>query len=157
MVVAYAPTITDLNEAAKDQFYEALSDLIAAIPARDLTLILGDFNAQVGCDFSKWKGTIGRHNFPTKDDLPTKNGLRFLSFCRHYCLTIASTFFQHRRRLKVTWCHLNKATADTYIDHIIIFACHLSYVPHARAYPCILGGQITTPLTTSLVAHCNYA
>jgi hypothetical protein len=45
VIVAYAPTTTDLNEAAKDQFYEALSDLIDAIPIRDVMLILGDFNA----------------------------------------------------------------------------------------------------------------
>lgn len=134
VIVAYAPTATNLNEAAKDQFYDALSDLIAAIPARDVTLILGDFNAQVGCDFSNWKGTIGRHSFPTKNGLPTENVLRLLSFCCHYHLTIVSTFFQHRRRLKVTWRHLNKATADTCIDHIIISARHLSCVPQARAY-----------------------
>jgi hypothetical protein len=134
VIVAYAHTAIDPNDIAKDQFYDTLSILVVAIHAHNVTFILGDFNAQVDCDFSNWKGTIGQHNFPTKDGLPTKNGMRLLSFCGHHRLTIASTFFQHWRRFKVTWRHLNKESANTYIDHIIIFAHHLNFVPQARAY-----------------------
>jgi hypothetical protein len=70
-------------------------DLVITIPARDVMLILGDFNVQISCDFSNWKGTIGQHNFPTKNGFPMKNGLKLLSFYYHHRLTIASTFFQH--------------------------------------------------------------
>jgi hypothetical protein len=81
------------NDTTKDQFYDTLSDLVIVIPACNVILILGDFNAQVNCDFSNWKGTIDQRNFPTNDGLPMKNGLRFLLFCYHHRLTIASTFF----------------------------------------------------------------
>jgi hypothetical protein len=40
----------------------------------------GNFNAQDGCDISSWKGTIGQHNFPTKDSFFMENGLRLLLF-----------------------------------------------------------------------------
>jgi hypothetical protein len=93
VIVAYAHTVANPNDIAKYQFYDMFSDLVVTIPARDVMLKLGDFNAQISYDFSNWKGIIGQHNFPTKDDLPTKNGMRLLSFYRHHRLTITSTFF----------------------------------------------------------------
>ncbi len=128
MIVANAHIATNPNDTTKDKFYDTFSDLVVAILARDLTLILGDFNAHVSCDFSNWKGIIGWHNFPTKDSLPMKNGLKFLLFCCHHYPMIAFTFFQNRHRFKVTWHHLNKALINTYIEHIIIYACHLNFI-----------------------------
>jgi hypothetical protein len=52
VIVAYAHIATDPNDAPKDQFYDMFLDLVIAIPTRDVTLILKDFNAQVGYDFS---------------------------------------------------------------------------------------------------------
>ncbi len=95
VIVAYAHIATDPNDVAKDQFYDMFSNLVVAILTRNVMLILEDFNAQVGCDFSNWKGTIGQHSFPTKNSLPTKNGLRLFLFYRHHRLMIASAFFQH--------------------------------------------------------------
>ncbi len=51
VIVAYAHTTTNPNDVAKDQFYDMLSNLVLAFLARDVTLILGDLNVQVGCDF----------------------------------------------------------------------------------------------------------
>jgi hypothetical protein len=93
VIVAYAHIATDPNDVAKDHFYDTLLDLVTAIPPRDVTFIMGDFNVQVSYDFYNWKGIIGQHNFPTKDDLPIENGLKLLSFCRHHRFKIASIFF----------------------------------------------------------------
>jgi hypothetical protein len=132
VLVAYAPTEISPDEDC-DAFYEALADTVSLIPSRDMVLILGDFNAQTGGDNSEWKGTLGRHAF-YREAGPTENGIRLLSFCRYHNLTVASSFFQHRRRHKVTWRHLNKAYKDTCIDHILISAPHLSSVQQARSF-----------------------
>lgn len=59
VIVTYAHIATDPNDIAKDEFYDTFSDMVATIPTRNVTLILGDFNTQVDCDLSNWKGTIG--------------------------------------------------------------------------------------------------
>jgi propanediol utilization protein len=52
VIVAYAHITIDPNDVTKYQFYDMFSDLVVAIPACDVMLILGDFNAQVNSDFS---------------------------------------------------------------------------------------------------------
>jgi len=52
VIVTNAHIATDPNDTTKDQFYDTFLDLVIAIPARYVTFILGDFNAQVGSDFS---------------------------------------------------------------------------------------------------------
>ena len=49
LISAHAPTMTH-HEDVKDQFYEQLDALIAAVPKSEKLLILGDFNARVGTD-----------------------------------------------------------------------------------------------------------
>ncbi len=44
VIVAYAHIATNPNDVTKDQFYDTFSNLVVAIPARNVTLILGDFN-----------------------------------------------------------------------------------------------------------------
>ena len=45
LISAYAPTMTN-PEVVKDQFYEQLDALIAAVPKSEKLIFLGDFNAQ---------------------------------------------------------------------------------------------------------------
>ncbi|VDP64470.1 unnamed protein product [Schistosoma curassoni] len=44
-----APT-NDYNEEAKDQFYNRLQSIVEKCPTKDLTILMGDFNAKVGTD-----------------------------------------------------------------------------------------------------------
>lgn len=46
--------MTNLDET-KDE------DLNATVPNADKFIILGDFNARVGCDSAAWEGVIGKH------------------------------------------------------------------------------------------------
>ena len=48
IVSAYAPTMTNPDEV-KDKFYDDLDNIISAIPPTDKLILLGDFNARVGC------------------------------------------------------------------------------------------------------------
>lgn len=40
---------------------EDLNAVIATVPNADKFIILGDFNARVGCVSAAWKGVIGKH------------------------------------------------------------------------------------------------
>ena len=60
IISAYAPTMTNPDDI-KDKFYEDLDSLIKTIPKEDKLLILGDFNARVGTDYTTWEGIIGRN------------------------------------------------------------------------------------------------
>lgn len=51
------PAMTNPDEI-KD---EDLNAVIATVPNADKFIILGDFNARVGCVSATWEGVIGKH------------------------------------------------------------------------------------------------
>ena len=59
IVSVYAPTMTNPDDI-KDKFYEDLNTVITAVPTTDKLVILGDFNARVGCEYDTWEGVIGK-------------------------------------------------------------------------------------------------
>ena len=59
LVSCYALTMTNPDEV-KDKFYEDLNTIITTVPDTDKLIILGDFNARVGCDCTTWEGVIGK-------------------------------------------------------------------------------------------------
>ena len=75
IIQAYAPCETSEDEE-KDEFYSKLQDVINNIPSYDITILMGDFNVQLG---------------------------RVISFCAVNGLTIGNTFFQHKLVHKKTW------------------------------------------------------
>ena len=65
VVAVYAPTnptnSTSDAVGASEAFYDQLQSSLSSIPSSDLLVILGDFNARVGSDFSSWNSVIGPH------------------------------------------------------------------------------------------------
>ena len=53
----YAPTMTNTSESM-DGFYDELSQTLRGIAISNDIIIMGDFNARVGDDFSTWKNVI---------------------------------------------------------------------------------------------------
>ena len=95
LVVAYAPTDMPENRPTKDAFYMQLHSTITALPSRDLLVLMGDFNAQVGTDPTPHDGVIGPHGFGKED--PSDNGERLLQLAAAFKLRLANTFFKHKR------------------------------------------------------------
>jgi hypothetical protein len=74
VVVCYAPTNYS-GDQPKDAFYEAFSSMVVAIPACDLVLCQGDFNAQVGSNAYRWEGVLDGFSSPSIVGPPINNGL----------------------------------------------------------------------------------
>lgn len=131
VIQVYAPTSETADEI--EEFYIALEEEILRTPTREMTMVLGDFNAKVG--------SLG----PTEDhlrrvlgraDLGERNERRerLLSFCAERELTIANTTFTHHPRRLYTW----RSPGDRYrnqIDFILVPQRWRTSVRNARTYP----------------------
>ena len=97
---AYAPTL-DADDQVKDQFYSTLDTALQNIPHNDKILLLGDFNARVGAEHNIWEGVLGKHGIGKSNN----NGLRLLTLCSGYHLSITNTCFQMKDKFKTSWQH----------------------------------------------------
>ncbi|VDP44514.1 unnamed protein product [Schistosoma margrebowiei] len=76
IIQCFAPT-NDYNEDAKDQFYNILQSIIEKCLTKDLTILMGDFNAKVGTDNTGCEDNMGRHGLGERNE----NGERFANLC----------------------------------------------------------------------------
>lgn len=110
----YAPTdTTDL--ATKEAFYDQLTSTISSIHKKDVCVLMGDMNAQIGNDNSQLEHIMGRHALGSM----TENGELFTEFCGVQDLLIGGSVFPHKNSHKVTWFS-NDHTTENQIDHICI-------------------------------------
>ena len=115
VIVAYAPT-EDADDTVKNDFYQQLSDTFDELPGHDIKLVMGDFNARVTSDHTRWPGVISKHSLHASSN---NNGTRLLDFCALNQLTVGGTLFQHKDIHKGTWRSPDGRTV-TQIDHICI-------------------------------------
>lgn len=100
IISAYAPTMTNPDEN-KEKFYEDLHTTLSAIPKADKVLLLGDFNARVGCDYETWGQVLGRNGVGKCNS----NGELLLQLCCEHELLITNTLFRLPTRKKTSWMH----------------------------------------------------
>ena len=92
----YAPTM-QRTEEEKELFYQSLSDILRS-DRDDHYIILGDFNARVGSDWTLWPNVLGRHGIGKMNS----NGLMLLDFCTQNSFTVMGTVYQLPNKLKTT-------------------------------------------------------
>ena len=63
----YAPT-NDSEDGVKDQFYHRLQSVIDNLPERDVTILMGDFNAKIGSDNIGYEEVMGQHGLGVIND-----------------------------------------------------------------------------------------
>ncbi|VDP43005.1 unnamed protein product [Schistosoma margrebowiei] len=114
IIQCYAST-NDYNEDAKDQFYNRLQSIIERCQTKDLTILMGDFNAKVGTDNTEYEDIMKRHGLGERN----KNGESFANPCAFNKLVISGTIFPHKRIHKTTWTSPDHTTQNQ-IDHICI-------------------------------------
>ncbi|VDO94904.1 unnamed protein product [Schistosoma margrebowiei] len=112
IIQCYAPT-NDYNEDAKDQFYNNLQSIVEKCQTKNLTILMGDFNAKVGTDNTGYEDIMGRHGLRERNE----NGWRFANLCAFNKLVIGGTIFPHKRIHKTT-STLPDHTTQNQIDHI---------------------------------------
>ena len=100
LINVYAPTMTYPDED-KDAFYRLLTTTIDKVPTADKLIVLGDFNARVGKDFSTYDGVMGKHGKGNKNS----NGDLLLSLCTEKELCITNTFFHQPDKNFFSWMH----------------------------------------------------
>ena len=116
VIVCYAPT-EEADEEMKNSFYEQLQAAVEEVPAHDMILTIGDFNARTGCVNTNRESVIGKHGL--KSHPLNDNGERMCDFCESNRLVVGSTLFQHKEIHKITWISPDGNT-KAQLDHIII-------------------------------------
>ena len=114
IIQCYAPT-NDSEEEMKDEFYNQLQTILDKCPERDVTILMGDFNAKVGEDNTGYEEVMGTHGLGEMSE----NGERFADTCALNKLVIGGSIFPHRRIHKATWVSPDHVT-ENQIDHICI-------------------------------------
>ena len=107
MIQCYAPT--------NDQFYHRLQSVIDNFPERDVTILMGDFNAKIGSDNVGYEEVMGHHGLGVMND----NGERLADLCALNKLVLGRSVFPHRRIHKATWLSPDQST-ENQIDHFCI-------------------------------------
>ncbi|XP_068697688.1 uncharacterized protein [Montipora foliosa] len=79
----YAST-NDKDEEVKDQFYDRLQSILYKLKEKDMTILMGDFDAKIGVDNRGYKEVMGRHGLGEMHE----NGEMFADLCESNRLVI---------------------------------------------------------------------
>lgn len=130
VIQVYAPTASSTEEEI-EEFYKTLQMTIQRTSSQDMLIVMGDFNAKVGKDWSTWKGAIGKFGHGKKNE----RGERLLNFCLANSLKIMNTaFYQRKDNRKWTWESPDGKTKNM-IDFVLINNRWKSCVTMCRAFP----------------------
>ena len=135
IVVAYSPTDTKTTpEEVKEAFYLQLEAVLAALPSRDMLVLMGDFNAQVGTDPKPYGGVMGPHGFGEQQ--PSENGQRLLQLAGALKLRLANTFFKQSSYRTATHKMKDRNQRDVLrvIDYIAVSKRFMSSVTNCRVF-----------------------
>ena len=93
------PLNNNTEEAEGEQFYEDLQDLLELTPPKDVFLIIGDWNANIG---SQQIPTVtGKFGLGVQNEV----GERLIEFCQEKALIIANTLSSNTTREDFTHGH----------------------------------------------------
>ena len=135
IVAVYAPTnpsgATQEAIAASESFYDQLQSAVASVADCDMIVVMGDFNARVGCNFKQWGSVIGPHG-PSECN---ENGELLLAFCACNNLILTKAWFQHKPIHQLTWHRNgNRSLVGHMLDNVLINRRFRSSVLDTRVY-----------------------
>ena len=82
----------------KEDFYQQLQAVLDRRGEKDITILMGDFNAKIGMDKTGCEDMMGTHGLEQMND----NGERFADLCALNQLVIGGSIFPHKRIHKAT-------------------------------------------------------
>ena len=121
ILVCYSTTNCS-DEEINMQFYEALSNTINAVPAHNVLLVIGDFNAQVGPEYVK-------HPYHSETN---KNGRLLVDLAIENNLVIGNNHFQKKRGK--LWTHQSNFGYRSQLDYILIRRKWLNSLKNVETY-----------------------
>ena len=117
IIQAYAPT-TDYDDDDIEDFYDQLQEVIDQTPNKDILVVQGDWNANIGEDASKnWKETCGQYCYCNPET--NERGLRLLEFASYNNLKVVNTSGPHKPSRRWTW-HSPGGDYHNQIDYIMV-------------------------------------
>jgi hypothetical protein len=126
LIVCYAPTNNE-GDSSKDLFFDQLADHIHKIPAHDVIIVLGDFNAQIGMDIDS--PAVGPYRFHEETN---NNGDRMLQVMEECGLRDCQSLRPQRESRMWTWRHPKGLLYQN--DHILIRSKWVNSMQKCRAY-----------------------
>ncbi|XP_070168800.1 craniofacial development protein 2-like [Polyergus mexicanus] len=130
-IQVYAPT-ADADAEDIGNFYSSLQATIEKTSNREITVIMGDWNAKVGRtdNDNHIRNAVGRYGIGTRNE----RGDRLIQFCIDNNLTIANTVFKQHIRKQYTWTSPDNRTKNQ-IDYILINSRWRSAILSAKTLP----------------------
>ena len=96
-VIQVYASITNVEEAEVEQFYEDLQDFLEVTSKKDVLFITEDWNVKVGTQ--EISGVTSKFGL----EIQNEAGQRLTEFCQENTLVIANTQFQQHKRWLCTW------------------------------------------------------
>ena len=138
VIQVYAPT-SNAEEAEVEWFYEDLQDLLELTPQKDVLLITGDWNANVGSQVIP--GVTGKFGLGVQNEA----GQRLTEFCQENALVIANTLFQQHKKRLYTWTSPD-GQYQNQIDYVLCSQRWRSSTQSAKTRPRADCGSDNEPL-----------
>ena len=95
IIQCYAPT-NDAEEEKKDDFYQQLQAVLDRRGTKDITILMGDFNAKIGMDNTGYEDIMGTHGLGQMNE----NGERFADLCALNQLVIGGSISHTNASIK---------------------------------------------------------
>ncbi|XP_009775782.1 uncharacterized protein [Nicotiana sylvestris] len=115
VISVYAPQ-TGLEEEVKRRFWEALDEVVRAIPPTEKLFIGGDFNGHIRSSAGGYGEVRGGFGFGDRNG----GGTSLLDFARAFELVIVNSMFPKREEHLVTFRNM---VAKTQIDYLLLRRC----------------------------------
>ena len=97
IIQCYAPT-NDTEEDKKADFYHQLQAVLDRQKTKDITILMGDFNAKIGADNTGYEDIMCRHGLGEWSE----NGEMFADLCSFNQLVLGGSILPHKRIHKAT-------------------------------------------------------
>ena len=107
-IQCHAPT-NDKYEGSKEEFYNKLHTVLDKIKEEDVTILMEDFNANLGTNNRGYEEVMGTHGIGELSE----NGEKFADIFSFNKLIIGGRVFPHRRMHKATWVSPDNRTRST--------------------------------------------
>lgn len=131
IVQVYFPT-SEASDDEVDDCYSQLEQLLETLPNREITMLIGDYNAKIGREPGDeyLRKVIGKYGLGKRN----ARGERLLQFCTENNFFIANTGYEHHARRLYTWTSPGGLYKNQ-IDYILIKSRWRTSVKNTKTYP----------------------